>query len=307
MSRKAKHNPGRSLLWLVAGAAGVYVLYQMMKPTEASAAEPSSEDMTTPPAGSQGLIEGGGMDVLTPILDALPGVPATPSGTAEPLPPAPEVAGSPTGGGTTTTTGGGTTTTTGGGNQGGGRRPTPRFQPRGGSASADWVAQAQIYVPETLKTLVISVRDTKSDRGKITSAAWALTIPKHDEFAVFVTRASTMSSEDRAKAAAVLIALSKSSSMTAADQRLADSRMRTLAAIEWAAINRAKPDIARMKYLYDRTNASIQYDPIKLAKAAKDSQTSSGSKTTGGGVVRTGGGVVRTGGTAGRGAGVVKR
>lgn len=280
MSRKAKHNPGGSLLWLVAGAAGVYVLYQMMKPSEASAAEPASDTSTTPPEGGAGLVEDStGLKIIDAIPDFTSTVPATPSGTAEPLTPAPEVVPS------TTTTGGGTTTTGGGsgGSQGGGRRPIPRFEPQGGgSGSSGWVSQAQIYVPPAIQGLVSSVRSAKNDPTAVSLMARSFGIPKYDEFAVFVTRASGMSSVDRGKAAKVLIALVKNTSMTQADQSLADSRLRTLAAVEWAAVNQSKPDMSRLKYLYDRTNSTIKYDPVKLAKAA-NSQTTGGSGNTGSG------------------------
>jgi hypothetical protein len=129
---------------------------------------------------------------------------------------------------------------------------------------------------------VTITRSGKNENSKVTGFARAIGIPKPDEFAVFITRASGITSAEREKAAKVLIALAKSSSMTPADQRLADSRLRTLAAVEWSATNQAKPDLSRMKYLYDRTNKTIQYDPVKLAKAA-NSQTTGGSGNTGSG------------------------
>lgn len=60
--RRAKHNPGMSWLWLLAGAAGAYALYKMAQPSEAEAAEPSPAEPS--PEGSSALVESGaGVDL----------------------------------------------------------------------------------------------------------------------------------------------------------------------------------------------------------------------------------------------------
>jgi hypothetical protein len=286
--RKAKKNPGMSWMWLAAGAAGAYVLYTVLKKPE-EGSEPS-DALPAPgasvPEGGAGFAEGGGLAPMMPIPEPSLDIPPAPEGGAGgaagasvPMP-TPETAPSPTPPPPAAT--------------GPGGRNVPKFKPSPQStqqsapsrpSTGNWVTRANIYVPDTMLGLVREVRKAQKTAKQMESLALGLRIPKHESVATFVVRAVALSSDQRSVAASMLMALSKAEK-NASERAQIDSRLRLIAAAELIALREnagqePRIDLSKMRYLYDRDNKKLKYDPVALAQGTGTAQARPGSSSKG--------------------------
>jgi hypothetical protein len=133
--------------------------------------------------------------------------------------------------------------------------------------------------------LVREVRKAQKSAKQMESLALGLRIPKHESVATFVVRAVALSSDQRSVAASVLMALSKAEK-NAAERAQIDSRLRLIAAAELIALREnagqePRIDLSKMRYLYDRDNKALKYDPVALAQGTGTAQARPGSSSKG--------------------------
>jgi hypothetical protein len=225
---------------------------------------------TAPPPSSAGFAEGGGLAPMMPIPEPSLEIPPAPEGGAGgaagasvPMP-TPETAPSPTLPPPAAP----------------GARNVPKFKPSPQSApqsppsrpsTGNWVTRANIYVPDTMLGLVREVRKAQKTAKQMESLALGLRIPKHESVATFVVRAVALSSDQRSVAASVLMALSKAEK-NASERAQIDSRLRLIAAAELIALRDDRyltgADLSKMRYLYDRDNKALKYDPLTLSQSS---------------------------------------
>ena len=232
------------------------------------------------PSGAAGFAEGGGVAPTLPAPSTE--IPPTPEGGAGGAAGAsvpmttPETAPSPTPPPPAAT--------------GPGGRTVPKFKPSPQSAPSrpspgNWVSRANIYVPDTMLGLVREVRKATKTAKQMESLARGLQVPKPEAVAAFVVRAVALSSDQRSVAASMLMALSKAE-RNAAERAQIDSRLRLIAAAELIALREnagqePRIDLSKMRYLYDRDNKALKYDPAALAQGTGTAQARPGSSRTG--------------------------
>jgi hypothetical protein len=236
---------------------------------------------TAPPPSSAGFAEGGGLAPMMPIPEPSLEIPPAPEGGAGgaagasvPMP-TPETAPSPTPPPPAAV--------------GVGGRTVPKFKPSPQStpsrpSTGNWVTRANIYVPDTMLGLVREVRKAQKSAKQMESLALGLRIPKHESVATFVVRAVALSSAQRSAAADVLMALLQSEK-NSSERAQIDSRLRLIAAAELIALRDDRyltgADLSKMRYLYDRDNKKLKYDPVALAQGTGTAQARPGSSSKG--------------------------